>query len=150
MDDKAQVNSQNTVNQSSQRPSQGTSPQASVSPQASPVGTMHKELEQPVGVSLELNDYVKSAETTPPIEREVLDAGVQKVDHLPKLSDQHNNIGIKHSIPPVPLIIEEPSVVLPMTKQEAEKTFKQNSVSSAIKWKAAEVLKQFSKLFIGG
>ncbi|MCL5439196.1 MAG: hypothetical protein M1268_04410 [Patescibacteria group bacterium] len=150
MDDKTQTDTQQTVNQSSQPPSQVSPQKVVITPQIQPTAPVHKEFERPVGVSSELNDYVKSSETPPQVEQEVLDAGVQKVDHLPKLSDQHNNIGVKHSIPPVSRTIAEPSVVLPMTKQEAEKTLRHNPVSSAIKWKAAEVLKQFSKLFIGG
>lgn len=95
--------------------------QSPVQPSVQPVGTANKEVQRPV------SDYVVTSESLPTIENELKDIGVEAQSEAVELTQEHEKIGVTHSLENnVPNIEQAGSEKLPITKDLAEKAVKQN------------------------
>lgn len=130
MDDTAQNQDQANIPNQSQQP-------------VNPVSAPQKEVEVAPA-----SDYIVSSETSPIIEKEVLDAGVKEVDQMPRLTEEHFRTGIKHSAESTP-VQREPTgqVKLPMTQVQAQQEAK-GSTNDATTWLASFILRIFKKMGI--
>ena len=70
-----------------------------VTHQVGPVGTANKE----IGVA-PVSDFVRPSEPEPIRDREVTEAGVQKIEQEIKVEEQHEKMGIR--VEPAPIITE--------------------------------------------
>lgn len=111
---------------------------------ANPVGTPLKETEGPV------SDYVLPSETTPTIDKEVVEAGVTEVKQTPVLTNDHFSVGIKHSAEATPVQTEPTGIVkLPMEEKEANLAAK-GSIGDSKTWWANLIVMIFKKMRLSG
>lgn len=144
MDDKTNM-SQTLSNQSNQTnqvpPVQPVQDQVVAEPivQDSPVSSAVKE-QEPI-------PYVKKSETEPIIDQELKEAGLESKVETPKLTEEHEKIGIRHAKESVPIVQETKATVqLPMTMSQIKKiTQVHKKVSDSILWFALLVLRQIKK-----
>jgi hypothetical protein len=106
-----------------------------------PVSIAQKEVEvAPV------SDYIVPSETSPRIEKEVVDAGVKEVNQAPNLTSEHFNAGIRHSAENTPVQIEPTGLIkLPMTQSQAQQEAK-GSTDNATTWLANFILRILKKM----
>lgn len=105
MDDPSKKHSTDDVSQVQQTPANGVS----IS------GSINKEVQRPV------SDFVRHSESAPVLDQEVKNAGVEVVSDKPKLTPEHEAVGIKHSLENnVPKLEPTGEVKLPLTGPEAE------------------------------
>ena len=90
-------------------------------PVAQPVGTANKEAPRLA------SDYVVSSESLPKIEKELSDIGVEAHFESVKLTPEHKDLGVEHSLENnVPNLVPAGTIKLPITEEVAENTVKQN------------------------
>lgn len=104
------------------------------------VGTPRKEGEVPV------SDYIIPSEAEPRIDKEVIEAGVEKVNQAPELTNEHFKIGVQHSAETTPVQREPKGFVkLPIDQGEANVLAKGN-ISDSKTWWASLIKMIFKKI----
>lgn len=112
-------------------------------PQVAQVSVPNKEAEQ-----APVSDYVLPSEKEPELPKEVQDAGVEKHEQYPALTEEHFKVGIKHSGPTTPVKTEPTGAVkLPMTQAQARQKAKGNTID-ATTWLANFILRLLKKMRI--
>lgn len=96
----------------------------------------------------ETEPYISPSETEPVVDEELEKAGVIAQKETPSLTQEHVEIGVKHSMESNPAPTEDSGkVVLPFTESEAEELLKENKDKSlSIVWLASQVLRQFKRM----
>lgn len=108
MDDPTKNQPKQDINQSQKKP-------VNVVNSAGILGSVNKEVHRPV------SDFVRHSETAPVLDKEVRQVGVEVVSERPKLTPEHEQIGIKHSLENnVPILEPTGQVELPLSGPEAE------------------------------
>ena len=78
-------------------------------------GSPNKEIQRPVA------DFVSHSEKPPILDTEVRQAGVEVVSQKPELTEEHEKLGVTHSLENnVPNLAPSGKIQLPMTQEEAE------------------------------
>lgn len=100
--------------------------QTTVVPVSAGVG---KEAERPV------SDFVIHSEAQPVLDKEVQEIGVEAVSDKPKLTQEHEQIGIKHSLENnVPNIEPSGNIKFPLTNEETATIEKDKNVGASAYW----------------
>ena len=108
-------------------------------------GGIGKEVERPV------SDFITHSEKPPVLDEELKQAGVEVVSQKPELTDEHEKLGVTHSLENnTPSLEPKGTVKLPMTKDEAEKIVDQDKgkVSSDIGEHTENIYVSPSALFL--
>ena len=108
------------------------------------VTAAQKEYE-PVSVAPVSAESITPSELEPQINPEVREAGVESVPHLPKLTEEHKNLGIEPAKESVPVSIQPSGKIQLPSKKEAEDMKKKGGSGDSFYWLATEFLKQILK-----
>lgn len=99
--------------------------------------------EAEAGLTSASEEIIKLSEVEPQLHPEVQEAGVEVVSDLPKLTEEHEKLGVKLSKESAPAKTEPTGEVkLPMTQTQAKNLAKNSSISDSVRWLAEEVLRQ--------
>lgn len=100
------------------------------------VSIANKEVQRPV------SDYLTASETAPVIEQELREVGVEQVKEAPKLDQEHEQIGVKHSLENNVAKTEPTGFVkLPLTDEEIMVAEKEDDTASSAFWLAILISK---------
>ena len=145
MDDSTQSGQAQSTNNVITQPAVGVVQPVSVAqPTVTPVSTVTvgKEVERPV------SDFVSNSETQPILDREVSEIGVEVVSEKPKLTEEHEEIGVKHSLENnVPKLDPSGSVNLPFTDTQISEIEKESNTQSSAFWLALLIKKIKKTIF---
>lgn len=139
MDDKGNVGNQTDdqgqtqVQPASQPPLQQVPPSGSINKEAGPV------------VTADVSEVLKPTEPEQNIQKEVLEAGIEKVSDRPILTPTHTKFGIKLAKESTQVSTTPSGMVrLPMTEEEAIKNIKlHKKITDSARWYIWLILKQF-------
>ena len=109
-----------------------------------PVGSSVVKEHEPETVTVE---PIQPSETEPSLDKEVSEAGVEKVSESPQLSEDQKQAGIAYAKEATP-VSTTPSgnIVLPMTEEEAIKIIKTTDASDSKHWLAILIERIFQQI----
>lgn len=106
------------------------------------VGIANKEIQRPV------SDYLTVSETLPVVEQELREVGVEQVVQVPKLDEEHEQIGVGHSLENnVPKTEPMGFVKLPLTDEEIMVAEKEEDTANSAFWLATLIRKIKNTIF---